>query len=247
MYSKTANPFYKSDRWQKLRARVLKRDGYMCQIALRAGQRVPADTVHHIFPIEDYPEYKLKSWNLISVSRAAHNRLHDRDTNALAEEGIALLKETAELNGIPDPYGPRTILVIGMPGAGKTTYVKKQIGTGICYDLDYLAAALKLSTPEERGYTSMADPARRMANNMLKGFADGAHRFANRVYIIRSAPTEEEYHTIRPTHLVIARGGYGNGDLTDERRHSLAARIKHCEETARAEGIPVKEIGIDIC
>lgn len=244
---KKADPFYKSQAWLKMRARVLKRDKYECQVCKRDGRHVPADTVHHIFPREEFPQYKLKSWNLISVNKLIHNSLHERGTNALTDLGIALLTETAEKQGIPNPYGPQTILVIGMPGAGKTTYVQKHLTrNSICYDLDYIAAALRATTPDKIEHPTMADPARRMANDLFKGFAEGAHRFARTVYIIRSAPTEDEYHIVRPTKLVIARGGYGNRDLSDERRHSIASRIKQCEDTARAEGIEVEEVGLQI-
>lgn len=35
-------------------------------------------------------------------------------------------------------------LVCGLPGSGKTTYVKNNIKDGLCYDLDYIAWALRL-------------------------------------------------------------------------------------------------------
>lgn len=67
----------------------------MCQWTKRYGKDVEAEIVHHIFPIEDYPEYALCNWNLISLSRAAHNRMHDRSTGNLTEEGKQLLQKTA--------------------------------------------------------------------------------------------------------------------------------------------------------
>lgn len=48
---------YKTARWRRLRARVLRRDGYRCRESARYGMIVQADTVHHVWPVEDWPEY----------------------------------------------------------------------------------------------------------------------------------------------------------------------------------------------
>lgn len=103
MGDKRADPFYKSARWIRLRAAVLRRDGYLCQVAARYGKRVEADTVHHIFPREEYPEFRWEPWNLISLSRVAHDALHDRTTNALTDEGAAMLRRLARKRGIEVP------------------------------------------------------------------------------------------------------------------------------------------------
>lgn len=76
---------------------IMLRDKYIDQVALRYSPfPVQAQIVHHIFPRESFPEYEWSSWNLVSVSRATHNRLHDRDTDMLTDEGMALLKRTAK-------------------------------------------------------------------------------------------------------------------------------------------------------
>lgn len=85
---------YKARRWERLRAQVMRRDGYRCQLSKRFGKAVPADLVHHIYPVDEFPEYAFEPWNLISVSRAAHNKLHDRDSDKLTAEGIALRRRT---------------------------------------------------------------------------------------------------------------------------------------------------------
>lgn len=82
---------------------ILKRDGYRCQVNARLGKNIPATTVHHIFPMKEFPEYAWENWNLISVSTEAHEQLHDRSMGALSDEGIALLKRTARKNNIPIP------------------------------------------------------------------------------------------------------------------------------------------------
>ena len=46
-------------------------------VAAMYGRSGDADTVHHIYPAEEYPEYEWMDWNLISVSRATHNRVRE--------------------------------------------------------------------------------------------------------------------------------------------------------------------------
>ena len=85
---------YKSKRWKALSDKAMRRDGYKCQMAARYGRSEPAEVVHHIYPVDEYPEYGYCMWNLISLSRAAHNKLHDRKTGELTEEGRALMRRT---------------------------------------------------------------------------------------------------------------------------------------------------------
>jgi 5-methylcytosine-specific restriction endonuclease McrA len=92
--------FYKSKRWKRLRNAVLARDGYRCQQSARFGKNVPANTVHHIFPREDYPEYQWQPWNLVSLSSSAHDRMHDRGTRELTALGREWLERTARKQGI---------------------------------------------------------------------------------------------------------------------------------------------------
>lgn len=72
----------------------MRRDGYRCQLSKRYGKSVPADLVHHIYPVDEFPEYAFEPWNLVAVSRASHNKLHDRDSDKLTAEGIALMRRT---------------------------------------------------------------------------------------------------------------------------------------------------------
>lgn len=85
---------YYCKRWRQLAAKAMRRDGYMCQISKRYGKRVPAEVVHHIYPADEYPEYAYCLWNLTSLSRAAHNALHDRENDTLTPEGVALMRRT---------------------------------------------------------------------------------------------------------------------------------------------------------
>lgn len=92
---KDADCFYRSRRWKNKRNMILRRDGYQCQASKRYGRIIQADTVHHIFPRHEYPQYEWCDWNLISLSSKEHDRMHDRVTNALTDYGMELLRRTA--------------------------------------------------------------------------------------------------------------------------------------------------------
>jgi len=78
---------YKTKRWERRRAAVLRRDEYLCQESKRYGKTEEATTVHHIYPVEQYPELAFEDWNLISLSEANHNRMHVRNTGEVTELG----------------------------------------------------------------------------------------------------------------------------------------------------------------
>ncbi|WP_305178087.1 hypothetical protein [Faecalibaculum rodentium] len=83
--------FHDKTRWKKRSRMILSRDNYLDMVALRFfGIRQEADMVHHIYPVEDYPEFAYAEWNLISTSRKTHNRLHYAD-GSLTPLGQTLL------------------------------------------------------------------------------------------------------------------------------------------------------------
>ena len=100
---KAADSFYKSARWQRLRAMVLRRDGYQCQVTKRYGRRAEATTVHHVFPREEFPDYQWEPWNLISLAGDVHDEMHDRQSGALTAKGVELLKRVARREGVKVP------------------------------------------------------------------------------------------------------------------------------------------------
>lgn len=75
-------------RWQCLRQQALQRDKHLCQEALRYGLVQDATHVHHIWPAEDYPEYAYCLWNLVSLTKANHDAMHDRRTGRLTALGM---------------------------------------------------------------------------------------------------------------------------------------------------------------
>lgn len=100
---KTADRFYKSARWLRLRRAALGRDGWRCAECRRFGKRTQAATVHHIFPRGEYPEYQWDGWNLVSLCDACHDAMHDRNTDALTEKGAEWLRRTARKYGVEVP------------------------------------------------------------------------------------------------------------------------------------------------
>lgn len=74
-------------RWRRLRLQALRRDGFRCREAARYGRAVDAEVVHHIWPAEEWPEYAYQLWNLVSLSAAAHDAMHDRVTQKLTPLG----------------------------------------------------------------------------------------------------------------------------------------------------------------
>lgn len=85
---------YKTARWRKLREKILRRDGYLSRVALRYGRNVEANTVHHVWRAEDYPEYAWQPWNLISVTQQEHNELLHNPDGTLTELGEAWRRRT---------------------------------------------------------------------------------------------------------------------------------------------------------
>ena len=79
--------FYKTAKWKSKRENVLRRDEYMCRECRRYGMTTPATTVHHIYPLEQYPEWKWATWNMLSLCDACHNKMHNRETGELSELG----------------------------------------------------------------------------------------------------------------------------------------------------------------
>lgn len=94
---------YRTRRWAQLRAKVLRRDGYMCRENLRYGRRVEANTVHHVWPAEDYPEYAWSAWNLISLASDKHDAMHDRSTRKLTPLGEAWRRRVSPPVSPPAP------------------------------------------------------------------------------------------------------------------------------------------------
>ena len=85
-----AEKFYKSKKWQKVRAYVWSRDKGLCQRCLRNGIIKAGDTVHHI--VEISPEnirdeaIALNPDNLETLCRDCHAAVHKREKRWTVDE-----------------------------------------------------------------------------------------------------------------------------------------------------------------
>ena len=92
---------YKTKRWRRLRLAILRRDKFKCRESARYGVTADANTVHHCWPAEDYPEYAWEAWNLISLSSERHDAMHDRFSGKLTPLGEAWRRRVS-----PPPESP---------------------------------------------------------------------------------------------------------------------------------------------
>lgn len=75
-----AKSFYKSNRWQRMREYIYKRDRGLCQDCLKNGVIKQAEEVHHIIPLTpnniDDASIALGESNLVSLCRECHHLRH---------------------------------------------------------------------------------------------------------------------------------------------------------------------------
>ena len=72
----TLEQMYKSARWQKKKAHILKRDGYLCVNCKRYGRQRERTHVHHIQHADERPDLWFDNDNLVSLCTACHNKMH---------------------------------------------------------------------------------------------------------------------------------------------------------------------------
>lgn len=70
------NSFYKSTKWQKVRAVALARDKGLCLRCLKQGRVRQAQVVHHLVEVKDDWKQRYNLDNLESLCHECHNRLH---------------------------------------------------------------------------------------------------------------------------------------------------------------------------
>ena len=232
---KSADPFYKTARWEHLRQQALRRDEYMCQCCKANNKMIQAECVHHVFPRDRYPQYANELWNLLSLCNDCHNEMHNRATGDLSDKGMLFMRSLAMSRGIEISSKASTILVIGLRGSGKTTYCKQHMDdNSLCYDMDAIASAFRLKMPHEEYFK----PARKMANDFLKGFLLKAHDYCKRIYIIRTAPQIKELEEIKPDKVVICARQYVNRHMDD--RNGAKERIEAVNQYCSHRGIELE-------
>ena len=88
MYNKIVRPSLKTKKWEKFRDKILRKYNYLCQESLRYGMSEPAEMVHHIFPVSEYPELEFQEWNCLPLTNKRHNTFHDRTNDKVIGQGI---------------------------------------------------------------------------------------------------------------------------------------------------------------
>lgn len=91
--------FYNSKQWRKKAASVLSRYNYVDAYERRYGRMVDATIVHHILPLEHYPELAYQDFNLMPVSKKTHMLLHRQD-GSLSKKGLEIAERTARQHNI---------------------------------------------------------------------------------------------------------------------------------------------------
>ena len=132
-------------------------------------------------------------------------------------------------------------LVIGLPGSGKTYYVKQNLGNGVVFDLDHIAAALRLQDP----HVGRHEPARMISNDLLNDFMSKARLHAKSIYVIRTAPSIFELSQIKPNKIIVCKGSYNitqRPDYMPVNRNECLGKIQTVINYAKAQNIPLEEI-----
>lgn len=83
--------FYHTPIWRRLRVVALQRDHYQCQHCIRNNTIRTATEVHHIKPLEEYPDYALDIENLVSLCHDCHEATKQRGTVTLPQ-GVRIIK-----------------------------------------------------------------------------------------------------------------------------------------------------------
>lgn len=230
-----AREFYSSTAWKKCREAYKKSRGYLCEECLRKGKYVPGEIVHHKVHIDldtiTDPNVLLNWDNLEVLCRECHAKEHDNSKKRykINKDGTASLREKKD----EKTY---RVLVCGLPGTGKTVYTRSNLGNGVAYDLDAIASAFRLRMPHEERHQG----SREMANSLLHWFVLNAK--GNRIFIIRTAPTIEEFDYIMPTQVVICSMVYVDRDISADKADEYIRRLNRLERICNERGIPIERV-----
>lgn len=79
--------FYQSQTWRNKRKDILRRDNNECQVTKSKGGVCRTKLiVHHIKPLEFFPELALDDYNLITVTQSIHNVIHGLNERQFDDE-----------------------------------------------------------------------------------------------------------------------------------------------------------------
>lgn len=86
--------FYGRSAWKRLRLQALNRDHWLCQECLRQGRIRQAREVHHLKPLEDFPELGLCLDNLESLCHECHEdtKIREDRKETPTPQGVRIIK-----------------------------------------------------------------------------------------------------------------------------------------------------------
>jgi len=84
--NKQSKNFYDSNEWNKMRKYILAKDRFDVYLYMTEGKIVPADTVHHIYELNDNWMRRLDEDNLMSLDHRTHSTIHQRMKSELGVE-----------------------------------------------------------------------------------------------------------------------------------------------------------------
>ena len=125
-------------------------------------------------------------------------------------------------------------LVFGAPGAGKTTWARNNLGAGLMYDMDLIAAALTGGW----GDKTANEDAREVANDLLIPVINAARWCYTDLTVIRAAPTVEEIQALQPDLIVWIRSEPAEARI----RNWTSKRLLPTAEMIRMMGYIVEEV-----
>lgn len=158
--------------WRVVREKILDRDGHVCQIE-GPSCTVAATEVDHIIPV-DAGGARLNPLNLRAACRACNA---GRASTMKAQEGWRRA-------------GTQITLVMGPPGAGKTTYVAERAGpSDLVVDYDQLAVALGAGS--SHGADHLHDVTRAARAAVLRSLRRG-EAGVGRAWIVSANPNAEQ-------------------------------------------------------
>lgn len=215
---------YNDAAWKRVRRVVLERDGYVCQVR-GANCTGVADQVDHIVPLHAGGSY-LEPTNLRASCRRCNVA---RGNRARSRDGWKTGKA-------------RIVLVVGPPGAGKSSLVEAEAGPAdVVVDYDRLLDALGPAIP--RGGDQRHDVTMAARNAVLSKIRKGDVD-AETIWIISTNPLAEDlfpHHEVRLVDpgrdQVVAQAGAAG------RPPSFVAVIDdwYAKRSSRMDGSPSRE------